>query len=766
MNEERYPILGKGETLVHGIERRGTGGPKVPVRDFASARARLIPQLKYLLQQIDAFDAANRLDRIFFRVSLDTAYLAKSYFPSTLVSDYHWDFVGSRPWYQLERDGKAFPQRQLARMLFFKAYPQAIEGTYLWLSEQERTVGHDRSDFTKIDSLGLQTVGDKLIGLESIDVGVVELIFHPMTEREWKEAEEKLATILSPSSDCSIISEWKRGQAGEPIFLPAMLTKAAVEELANFNPLRAARPMPRISVPRTVDKRSIVMTSWPRSDPGSTEYPRIGVFDGGVDNTSPMLEDWTSSQDITPEPLQDRFFDHGTAVCGAVLFGSCDPSGGQLTAPQHRVKCFRVFPVPQHHGLDLDIYQILDWIEDIVEDEANADILVYVLSFGPDKPIDDLEVDRFTTVLDRLAYDNPILFTVAAGNNGTEQPPFNRIQPPSDLVNGMGVGAFTLGGDGSPVPADYCPVGPGRPGSRCKPDVSAFGGCEAHPFWVVVPGPQGSVRPNSGTSFAVPLVAQVASDLLYRASDPDMITAQTARALMIHHATPYQNCEAGRYGHGVLPQSADEFMECLQNEVKVLYNGSIELTKTARLPLPFPEDLDFTGQVEFKWTIVYTCDVSAATPDDYTLGGVEVFFRPNASLFTYRKSGAKDLRVDERLNPDSVPKLADQGWKKGQHPLTDQYKTEQVQRDEGKWDTACTGVKRKRAGNVYRPMLDLHALGRGPWDRRGGPGRISYAAVVTVRVTDPAARLYQRVREQMPQLVPVRLRQRARRRIR
>ena len=45
---------------------------------------------------------------------------------------------------------------------------------------------------------------------------------------------------------------------------------------------------------------------------------------------------------------------------------------------------------------------------------GQAALDVYVLSFGPDMPVDDLEVDLFTVTLDRLAYEFDVLFVVAA----------------------------------------------------------------------------------------------------------------------------------------------------------------------------------------------------------------------------------------------------------------------------------------------------------------------------------------------------------------
>ena len=489
-------------------------------------------------------------------------------------------------------------------------------------------------------------------------------------------------------------------------------------------------------------------------------YPEIGIIDGGVDDKIPHLRGWVSNVDKTPEAADDFFLEHGTAVCGAALYGSCDPQKDPVQ-PRLKAKSFRVFPVPKNSGWDLDLYQILDWLEDIVRDPANSHIQVYTLCFGPGMPVEDDEVNRFTATLDRLAYEYDVLFLVAAGNSGEMQYPFSRIQPPSDLVNGLGVGAFTYV-DGSPRPTTYCCVGPGRPGSQVKPDICGFGGSIEYPFYVLLAGTNGEVAAEQGTSYATPSVASIAGNLFYRTSEPSVITPQTTKALIIHHASVSRDFDKAMYGWGAMTHLPDELMECARNEVKVLYNGVIDLTRWVRLQLPFHDVLEYDGRAYFAWTIVYACDVRMETPDDYTLGGIEIRFRPHMHKFSYSKD-KKHRTADQHTEAAQV--FLRDGWKQSAHPKTKRYRREQQLREDGKWDTVSRGDVCVNGNNINSPVLDVHAIGRGDWDNRGGPGRINYAAVVSVRVGDPEVNLYERVRVAMPQLVPVRLRARARRRV-
>lgn len=123
--EERFPILGKGETYTTPIKVPKMGGPKKAIRTFMDARQRLLPQFRNLLKEIEICQHKNLMlrNKLYFQVSLDHEYLAKSHFPTNLVDLSGWEMVGSRPWEQGSRDGDKFPEPELARMLFFLRRP-------------------------------------------------------------------------------------------------------------------------------------------------------------------------------------------------------------------------------------------------------------------------------------------------------------------------------------------------------------------------------------------------------------------------------------------------------------------------------------------------------------------------------------------------------------------------------------------------------------------------------------------------------------------
>ncbi len=214
---------------------------------------------------------------------------------------------------------------------------------------------------------------------------------------------------------------------------------------SHLNPLRAIHPLGRVGItpvrmisggtaPRLIksDKRSMI---------------KVGVFDGGADESIPLLKGHVSAIECVSTAPEADYLSHGSAVCGVVLHGNLAVKGKTdiLPLPCVSVESFRVLPIQDQN--DFELYEAIDAIESIVS--RRSDIKLNNLSFGPVGAIVDDSINRFTYVLDRLTYDIPEnevnpLFCVAVGNDGELVDPVNRIQSPSDLVNGLSIGACAV----------------------------------------------------------------------------------------------------------------------------------------------------------------------------------------------------------------------------------------------------------------------------------------------------------------------------------
>src|SRR3546814_12403960 len=98
-------------------------------------------------------------------------------------------------------------------------------------------------------------------------------------------------------------------------------------------------------------------------------------------------------------------------------------------------------------------------------------------------PMDDDEVHPWTALIDKHLATGKTFATIAVGNDGDKAWPECRVQPPSDMVNAIAVGACDTTSDAWQR-APYSSHGPGRSPGLIKPDGVAFGGSDAPPFIV------------------------------------------------------------------------------------------------------------------------------------------------------------------------------------------------------------------------------------------------------------------------------------------
>ena len=312
------------------------------------------------------------------------------------------------------------------------------------------------------------------------------------------------------------------------------MDKGLIDKAKKYNPLRSLKPIsddwddpfrmsamvaPAPRLPQKLFKSNI----------------KIGIFDGGVQAGTDLLEPFVTNYDMVEGEPTVKGLDHGAGVCGAALYGNLAGKSemDEVENPVVAVESFRVFPAKRTGNVEVDMqmYTTIDIIEDVVR-ERN-DIKLFGLSFGPKGAILDDEINRFTYVCDKLTYDveegeiNP-LFCVAVGNDGNLENPFNRIQSPSDMVNGMAIGAYSINSLNDKYHAPYSCIGPGREGAKIKPDLLEFGGTKDRPFIAAKSGKQ--IEGVCGTSYSAPVVVGKIGRLM---AASDQIVPHLGRALLM-----------------------------------------------------------------------------------------------------------------------------------------------------------------------------------------------------------------------------------------
>ena len=216
--------------------------------------------------------------------------------------------------------------------------------------------------------------------------------------------------------------------------------------------------------------------------------------------------------------------------------------------------------------------------------------------------------------LDRIARQNKVIFTVAAGNYEKEplrgwQPGSgpdsiangdDRISPPADAALSISVGSLSDTSNpptASPAeyPSPFSRRGPGA-GMLVKPDVVHYGGtCGKNHGPVQVQGIRGPYRngtalEDAGTSFAAPRVAAQLAQLVGVLPDPEPELLKLL--LLLSCTSPGDHDIRDRdlvnyYGFG-LPESPAAILTCNSWECTILLRGELRPGMALSTPFPFP----------------------------------------------------------------------------------------------------------------------------------------------------------------------------------
>lgn len=767
--KKMYTVLGKAESYREDIgSRAGRPQEKRFFRSFEEARDVLIHQIGSIIDDTNKIPRNKRLDEVIYEVQLDFQFLAKSHHPARFFDHSNLKIRGTGSWEQSGKSSPKFqkappkkkpvPESVISRSVFVSSDLSAMENLlkYLNSGSVDQCI---QEDVIKIQNIKLPKASDRLLlNMEDFTEPLVpvELVLFNWGRRERDESISRIRSILLENGvleDHILIRDYQDG----PVFIAARVSRKAMMELGELNFLRAARILPRVEIERS--SGSSYMVAPEPHDPLLKPTYKIAVFDGGTNLALPHLAPYVVAKDLTDKSPYENGIWHGSAVCGAALFGSIDPTQS-LEAPAFGILSHRVLPDKRHD--DLALYGVIDGLEEEVP-RLPRDVKVVNLSLGPPGPIDSAPC-RFTYAIDRLSYEHDKLFFIAVGNT-RNIPGYERIQAPSDSVNNMAVGAYTLDQKTrKAIPAFYSCEGPGRPGGQVKPDLMAFGGCSKVPFVVLASEPHG-LEGTAGTSFSTPLAAAMAGEIFARV--PGDLSTQGCRALMIHGSNSQDGPEWHRHGWGLLPDSVEELLKCTKNKVSTLYSGNISPRNNWRLPFLLPNGFDPGGMANLSWTIVIAPEIDSSAVDEYTLAGLEVNFRPHANIYSFtppKGSSEKPKTLNIIDQEEEVDNLLALGWKKSSLPASDGSvkRHESILRaEDAKWDTVIRKQKRKYPDSIFEPSITISVVGRGEWDKHSPLLQARYAAVLTVDAPKYGGNLYIETQNAFPLLVPIELRSRA-----
>ncbi|MEL4106852.1 S8 family peptidase [Oscillospiraceae bacterium WX1] len=749
----KHPIIAHGELYIEPIKKPSTPVEKNLPYEYNEAKQRLLHDLDEISL---AFDESpdEFLDKKIICARLAPKFEAKSYVPDVLKTaspDKRIEIIGGRKYSFLDNTGTNTP----AKLYFIRTDIIGVQQLKKVLQDGTKDSEKRWNDqIRSISTLDLLDPLEKIMGFsEEWQRGTVEIVLHPMRE-ESDEMINRFYNLSGINVENTKVGRYEDGLT----FISAKCSFEEIDRIARFNPLRAIHPLGHIDI---TPIRSVPGVTAPQIAPSKKKSKiSVGVFDGGSDDSLPLLNGYVNSIECVPTPEEANLVSHGSGVCGAILHGNLAGLGKDaiLPPPCVSINSYRVLPLIDQD--DFELYEAIDAIESIVPSQSKTKL--YNISFGPPGAILDDTINRFTYALDRLTYnvpegeENP-LFGVAVGNDGDM--PFiedRRIQSPSDMVNGLGVGAYAFTSDGKKCRASYSCIGTGREGAKIKPDILEFGGSLERPF-VLVGNKPGTLSASAGTSFATPLVIGKIGKMMAKSEN---ITPHLGRTLIIHTAALENDILRTEQGNGFCLENIDDVLNCDDNNVIVLYQGTLTSTQCAKLPIFSPKINMAKGKVKISWTVTTIVEPSVHDTDAYTNNCIEDTFVPNDMVFRFTKRGFTPHNLD-LTDPEKARDAAEllrTGYKRSENPITHSAKKNfdeaDLRQNDFKWDTVIKKHVSMLPTSLLNPSLSLHAIGRGGCETRP----IKYFAAVSISVPKYPGSLYDAILQTYQNLTPIELR--------
>lgn len=733
MAAKRNYLLGHGEKLARNeLVKIGFGEGTAPYT-FGEAKAFVSQRIAAVAKTIDLLPAiACPNDEAVAAITLHPKYLSKSAHPNDFLKATGLRAVGSKAVVVTPRKShlSSAPSPSASAELFVAGSRQSFRDLSATISQWSPT-STGAADLIKIESIRTQKPSERIKPIHSKGRNILfEIVIHAGEDRRSTYVLDAFKAYLA-SLEIEVDLDG-RIDADELSFVPVRAARERIDEIAEFPFLRVAREMPRLrefSPSNTADipKRKCFPSIFPAGDALDPTI-RVAIFDGGQPNI-PTMRKWVRriDGDGVVAPVEE-YLSHGCAVTSALLFGSLDSASPPET-PYARVDHYRVLDANTEHEPQESLYPVLKRIISVLERES-YDFVSF--SIGPSIPVDDDDIHPWTAKIDPLLASGETLATIAAGNSGRADAAtrLNRIQPPSDCVNALSIGASD-GTDNDWERAPYSSVGHGRCPGVMKPDGVAFGGTADEPFWVIDAGNPAVTAPVTGTSFASPAALRAAIGV--RAHIGAAIRPLALKALLIHNAHTNDH-HASEVGWGLLCTDVEQLITCVEGSATVVYQGELDPKKFLRATIPMPAKT-IAGLVTISATICIATQTDPQHPLTYTRSGLQIFFRKDRLNVAAGKT-----------NPKSS------GFFKSGLGMPEQL----IRNDAHQWETVRHHSKRMQGNDLKNPCFDIHFNPREEGHDAKGE-KIPYAMIVTVsapKVKDMFDQVFNRYKFQLAELKP------------
>lgn len=303
-----------------------------------------------------------------------------------------------------------------------------------------------------------------------------------------------------------------------------------------------------------------------------TIEPTVGVIDTLFDKNV-YFSEWVDYHEMVSKdiPRSSNDYRHGTAVSSIIVDGPRLNSWLEDGCGRFRVRHFGVAV-----GADFSSFSIIKQIKSIVL--ANPDIKVWNISLGSNQEINDNFISVEASTLDRIQFENNVIFVVAGTNKPSED--IVKIGSPADSVNSVVVNAVTKSG----LSTKYARKGLVL-SFFAKPDISYYGGSEEK--YIRVCEPLGAAN-VAGTSYAAPWITRKLAYLIEILG----LNREVAKAILIDAARGWDEKispeKVALYGHGIVPIHINDIIQTKDDEIKFVVSDISEKWNTYNYHFPIP----------------------------------------------------------------------------------------------------------------------------------------------------------------------------------
>jgi hypothetical protein len=731
-------LIGHGENLTSQVVVPKGGNSKNMPYDFPTMQQRISSNLETIADYIQAIpqDACPKNETVTI-ITMHPRFVSKSDFPVAFLNSVGLRALGSRPQkitpdrWGIERHPDSAQTEQI-----FAAGKREVFYNLARELRKMKVQENAAQSLLKIESISPFVAETKI---KAIPINRENLLLEVLLHNANDEGIIRAFINYVYSIGAKALVERKRDEGGIT-FIPIDVSRGHIIDIARFSFVRVCRGMPTIrpffpGILRYNTNFSVVLPSETAIEPNINAV----IFDGGIpDVTLPALSNWVSLTEPSgigaPVPACQM---HGLAVTSSFLFGSLS-NAVPVDRPICKVDHVRVMDQRDAASSDIQYLDVIDRITNHLD--ANPNKYKFInLSLGPDIPITDDEISYWTIALDRRFSSSGAVVTVAVGNNGEydANSGLNRVQPPSDAVNVLSVGACDIS-DSSPITwnrAAYSAVGPGRSPGIVKPDGLAFGGSIGEPFYVL--NSHNQAGPIQGTSFAAPL--SLRSTAAIAAECGDSLNPLTIRALMIHCANDgNKNRSDVRWGRFEL--DPEYIITCPDDSPTIIYQGELPIGRHLRAPVPLPTEID-NGLVTITATLLIAPEVDTGFLGTYTESGFEVIFRKHSQKFTQYPDG----RISR--HPTSTSFFCEGGmYGQGEYAL----------REGGiKWEPCLKRSRTFRSNTLFQPCFDIFYINREEGLPKNNVRPIPYSLLITINAPKVPDLYNQIVRNYNNILIPI-----------